>query len=138
VYLHPKWRLFGGFYPQKWTAVTSRPPKSTLLCRRMSITYRLLKSAALSHQKIAPCYEGSGPHLIHPCVHHSPQAERHLDRFSHFAGLTAEHPYTYSGPPVPPHPNCLPPACTHDLRRSRCWSISASITFCSNSTQVHV
>jgi len=31
---------------------------------------------------------------------------------------------------------CPPPARTHDLRRSRHWSVAASITFCSESTQV--
>ena len=33
---------------------------------------------------------------------------------------------------------CSPPASTHDLTRSRHWSIVASITFCSKSTQVCV
>jgi len=33
---------------------------------------------------------------------------------------------------------CAPPTLTHDLRRSRHWSIAASITFCSKSTQVCV
>jgi len=33
---------------------------------------------------------------------------------------------------------CPPPARTHDLRRSCHWSIAASITFCSKSTQVCV